>query len=172
MRIVATTPPPARGAITNEAVEPNIVWSRSRVFEIPTPRQRERISLATRGDCDNSFVDDLRDAVPQRVFDERLKHKAGYERSTNGCVDRPADAQPVRKPNLLDREILLEKANLLVERDFVARLRSEHRVQHIAEQFQHPRCGRCVLVAHQHTDGIQTVEQEVRIELHSQRTQS
>jgi hypothetical protein len=73
---------------------------------------------------------------------------------------------------LLDGEILLDELDLLDERNIASRIGAEHGVQQLAQQLDHARRCRVVAVAHQHADGVEAVEEKVRIELHAQRTES
>src|SRR5262245_20737763 len=77
----------------------------------------------------------------------------------------------ILKTQLLKFKILLEEGNLLAERNQLDIALLQDRTQEIAEARNHAHGGLIFLFAHQHGNGMQRVEQEMRMELHLERLQ-
>ena len=95
---------------------------------------------------------------------------SGTAASRSDVIDVEAHLEPIGKPNLLDREIPLEEAQLVGERHLVRLIAPQHLPQHIAQErsSMRPAVGG-VLIANEHGDRVQAVEQEMRVQLHPQR---
>lgn len=50
------------------------------------------------------------------IFHERLQQQSRHEREAHDSIDLVPDAEPVRKPHLLDGEIAARKVQFIVER--------------------------------------------------------
>ena len=112
----------------------------------------------------------MRDAVPHGVLDERLKdqRRHGDRRRVGRDVSR--DGESCAEPDALHAKILLGQRDLARQRD--ARLAAQR--QAVAQKLREPQTHRARLVAihrHQADDGVQTVEQEMRIDLRAKRAQ-
>src|SRR6266850_2486583 len=113
-----------------------------------------------------------RDPVANRVFDERLEDQIGYlgvERFGLGVHHR-CEALP--EPNLLDVEVVSQELQLLLQRDLLRTRAIEHPPQQIAQPGQHADGEGILTGANELADGVQRIEQEVRLELHLERFQA
>ncbi len=107
--------------------------------------------------------------MDEGVLHQRLENKARHQGALEPRLDREAGAEAVGEAHLLDRQVALEESDLLGERDLVGTIGVEHLTEHLAELLQHPRGGRGVPVPHQDGDGVQAVEEKVRVELRPER---
>ena len=111
----------------------------------------------------------MSDTVLHRVLDERLQDEVGDER--RACVrgDVPLDPESIAVAHLLDLDVAAHEPQLLVERQVD---RSSF-VEQIPQQLTEPdeRVERLVLpvAPHEHRDGVQRIEQEVRLQLRLER---
>src|SRR6267378_2550558 len=112
-----------------------------------------------------------RDPVTNRVFDERLEDQIGHlgvERFGLGVHHR---FEAVPEPNLLDVEVAPQELQLLLQRHLLRTRTVEHPPQQVAEPCQHADGEGILTGANQLADGVQRIEQEVRLELHPERFQ-
>src|SRR5271157_5321368 len=122
----------------------------------------ESKSLAVVADLQPQFVENLAgrdanearsaartDAVADGIFYQRLQKKAGNQR---------------RQSVLLNVDVLLQKGQLATERHFVDAHRVQRKAQQVGQLQRHVLGGEAI-VARQRGDGIQGVEQEVRLKL-------
>ena len=110
----------------------------------------------------------LRDAVLDRVLDERLQQQVRHQRVERVGLDVEADDEAIGEARLLDLEVLCEEVELGLERDFLLAELLERQAQQVAQPHQRPVGGLDVAV-HQRRDRVQRVEQEVRVQLLLQR---
>ena len=112
----------------------------------------------------------MRLAIPCRsAFSTRCcSAKRGTAAESVRGVDLELRPQPVGKPGLLDREILPHQPELVFERDFICLGAAQRAAQHFAELLDYASRGGAVAVAHEHRDGVEAVEEEVRIQLRLQ----
>ena len=102
--------------------------------------------------------------------------------STSGCRTNSGTAaprtaastvegrpQPVGEPDRLDAQILAHELELVPERDLLRAVGAHDPPQHVAQLLEHAGGGRGVAVAHDDRDGVEAVEQEVRLELDAER---
>ena len=109
--------------------------------------------------------------MPQGVLDQRLEQELGNRGAEKGRVDLEPRAQAIREPDLLDRQILAYELQLLAERYLRRAIGSHYPAQDLSKVFEHSRGGRRVLVADNHRDGVQAVEEKMRLHLHPQGTE-
>ena len=105
--------------------------------------------------------------MADRVLDQRLN-----EHRRNGGVlhlgsDIHLDLELIAETNLLDLEVMLKKGELFSQRDLLPVLRLQRHAQQIAEMLDHA-AGQLRIALHVRRDGIERVEEKMRIELHSQ----
>ena len=89
----------------------------------------------------------------------------------SGGVGGDLDAQPVLETDLLDRQVELQVFELAAQRHLLRLDVVEHRAQQVAQPGEHLLGLRSLLLADQHHDRIERVEQEVRLELHLERAE-
>ena len=138
----------------------------------PTPSSRTSIrslSWSRRAVMSMWPAPDLpRDAVLDRVLDERLQQQRRYQRVECLGLDVVADHQTVGEACAFDLEVLAEKVELGVERDFLFAEPLEREPQQVAEPHQRAIGGVDVAV-HQRGDRVQRVEEKMRMQLLLQR---
>ena len=99
-----------------------------------------------------------------RVLDERLQDEVRHERVERLGLDVEADNQAVGEARLLDLDVLREEVQFRLQWDFLLADVLERQPQQIAQTHERPVGGLDVAV-HQRRNGVQRVEQEVRVEL-------
>jgi len=105
-----------------------------------------------------------RDAVFDRVFDQGLQQQGRHEHVARVGVDVEADDEAIGKAHTLDVEVLAEELELGVERHFLLAEPLEGQAKEVAEA--HQRAVGCVNIAvHERRDGVQRVEEKVRVQL-------
>lgn len=107
------------------------------------------------------------DAVAQRVLDKRLQQQIRHGGVERLRVNVKLHGQPILKTNLFNFQILAEEFEFLPERHFLRSGAVERVTQQIAEPRQHP-IRRLRIRQIEHRNRVQRVEEEMRIELHSQ----
>src|SRR5271170_8120735 len=105
-----------------------------------------------------------------RVFHKRLKNHRGHECIQNFRIDGHVAMNLSRESHLLDRQIHLDKLNLVSQRNEFCFASVESHTQHAAHLFQHAVGGLHVGV-HQAGDAVHRVEKKVWIQLHAQGAQ-
>src|SRR5688572_13018270 len=103
-------------------------------------------------------------AVLDGVFDERLQQKVGDQRVQRLGLDVEYHRQTIAEPRLFDFQVLREEIELLLQRHFL----HAHALQRHAEQIAQPRdhrVGGVDIAMHQRRNGVQRVEQKVRLHL-------
>jgi hypothetical protein len=85
-------------------------------------------------------------------------------------VDVDRDAEPVAEAERHDLHVPLQKVELRLERHFLRADVLQRHAQQVAERGDHGVRAADVLV-HQRRDGVQRVEEKVRLELHAQHLQ-
>src|SRR5205823_949545 len=75
----------------------------------------------------------------------------------------------IGEARLLHSEILPYQIDLVLECNLVGPRPTKRAPQHIAQLLDHARRGRGVAVAHEHGNGVETVEEKVRVELRRER---
>ena len=136
----------------------------------PSSRDRERerfgIGAAPRLDPHRAAGDLRRDAVDDAVLDQRLQRQRRDLVAERRRVDLPVDLQARAEAQRLEREVVANERELVLERDPVGRRarRVEHVTHHPREAEQRLLGGRRVL-ARQDQQRIERVEEKVRIEL-------
>src|SRR6185503_6478980 len=100
---------------------------------------------------------------------EMLQREAWHRGGEQLFVDAESRIETVREACLLHGEILAHQIELVGKRHFAGARAAERAAQHIAQMLDDGCRPRRVVVAHEHRDGVQAVEQEVRIELRLER---
>ncbi len=131
--------------------------------------EQDPLTVSPCSDLDLAIVLAVRDAVAERVLDERLQDEVRYHRLRHVLVHCPPDAQPVGEAHLFDLEILAREQQLLRQRDFVNVPRLEHASEHVAQARDQLHRDVRLSLPHQHRNRVERVEQEVRVELHPER---
>src|SRR6478736_3479823 len=109
--------------------------------------------------------------MSQSVFRERLKDQIRHQRFCCSRVDVEFDLQPIGKPHLLNTQIQLNEAEFFSQFDFLPGGMIERMAQEIAQSDQHAYRGLVLLVANETDNVVESVEEEVWVQLHSQRIQ-
>ena len=109
---------------------------------------------------------DPADAVAHSIFDDRLQAHVRNGGVQGSVVGRNLDAQAILKANLLDGKIQPEIFQLPPERDLLRLDVFEDAAEQVAKPGKHLLGLSPALLAHQHHDGVQGIEQEMRLKLH------
>jgi hypothetical protein len=108
------------------------------------------------------------DTVPHRILDEGLEKEARDERGSEIVGEIDHNRQPVREAHQLDPEIELLEGDLVGEANLLERIDGESGAEEFRQVEKH-RLRLPAVLFHQAGDGIQGVEQEVRIDLVAKR---
>jgi hypothetical protein len=113
-----------------------------------------------------------RDAVLHGVLRQRLEHQAGHQRREAFGRDVILDLQPVLEADALDLEVAADEIQFALER--VHRLLAvlQRAAQELAEAGDDVLGLAGAVVADEAGDGVERVEQEVRVQLHLQRVEA
>src|SRR5438874_1186744 len=79
--------------------------------------RKRRSGVPRRGDFDLCHPAVRRDAVPNRVLDERLQQQRRDHRGCRAWVDAERDAQPIAEARFLNGDVMIEQLELLLECD-------------------------------------------------------
>jgi len=109
-----------------------------------------------------------RQSVPNRVLDQRLERHRRHERDPRPVVDGLLEAQTAAEPDPPDGQVVLEEGQLLVQRDVRTVAAIEGQPQQVTQVLEHP-SGLPRIGLEMRRDGVQGIEQEMRIELQTQR---
>ena len=97
-----------------------------------------------------------------------MQQKTGHERFQCRPLDRVLQPQPLAKAQPLGAQVEIERLDFLAQGDFLHRIL----VERVAQEFREPGdgvVGRAVLIVeNQGGDGVQGVEQEMRVQLVAQ----
>src|SRR5208337_3035992 len=134
-------------------------------------------SLTVVADLDPQLVEDLArrdanaarsaaraDAVANGVLHQRLQEQVRHQRRQRDVLNVHLHLQPVLETRLLDVNVLLQEGQLAAERQFVDTDSVQREAQQVRQLQGHVLGGESV-VAGQSGDGIQGIEQEMRLEL-------
>ncbi len=145
-----------------------LLQRRQRVLRQPHPVvadfHAQLVALAPGRDVDVPGPALLGHAVLDRVLDERLQDEVGHERVERLGLHVEAHDQAIGEARLLDLEVLRQEVELRLERDFLLADVLERQPQQVAQPHERAIGGLDVAV-HQRRDGVQRVEEEVRVEL-------
>src|SRR5262249_52933771 len=108
-----------------------------------------------------------RDAVAERVFNQRLQQQAWRERVERRRVNFDLYRKTILKACLFNLKVTLREFNLLLERDLLRSGGVESHPQQFAQAHQHA-VGRRHVLLHQHRNGVERVEEKVRLKLRLQ----
>jgi hypothetical protein len=103
-------------------------------------------------------------------FGERLKEEGRHEPGDRHRVDAADDAQPLAEAGFLDGEITVEQLDLAGERNLVVLIfeRGAEQVAEVADEF----VGRIGVAVDEGRDGVEGVEEEVRLQLQAERIEA
>jgi len=124
----------------------------------------ELVVIPARGDVDVTRPRFTRDTVFDRVLDERLQQQRRHQRVERLGLDLVPDHEAVGKTCSFDLQVLAEEVELGAERDFLFAEPLEREPQQVAQTHERPIGGVHVAV-HQRRNGVQRVEQKVRMQL-------
>src|SRR5262249_7056602 len=133
--------------------------------------QQQAVTVFARRNFNHTGLAVFGDAVTDGILDQRLKNELRHQHVAELWIDGPLDPKAVRKSHLLDRQILLNKLQLGIQRYVLPVSALKHLAQHATKQLEHASRIARILVAHHDGDRIKTVEEKVRVELHAQRPQ-
>ena len=133
-------------------------------------RHHQLLAVDPRRDRHGAALEPLRDAVPQRVLDQRLDDQRRDGDRQRLRRDGPSQLQPLAEADLLDGQELIDQRQLLAERDALERREVQRAAQEVAEQQAHPPRRRRI-GGGQGADRVEAVEEEVRRQLRPQRPQ-
>src|SRR5262245_47489361 len=111
------------------------------------------------------------DAMADGVLHTRLQSHLRHRSIENAWLGEDFRPQAIGESHLLDRQIQFEVFQLATERDLLLVDVFEYAAQKIAQPRQHLLRLFALLLANQHHDGIQGVEQKMRLQLHFERAQ-
>src|SRR3569833_1043517 len=106
-----------------------------------------------------------RDAVLERVLDERRELELRHERIQRALAELPRDLDAIGEPRLLDRDVAGHPRELLAERDLTVGRTAERVAQYAPERYQHADGASGLALADDRRDGVQRVEHEMRMDL-------
>jgi hypothetical protein len=109
------------------------------------------------------------DAVPDSVLDERLQHQRRDERLSELRIQPHFGGQPIIEAQPLDPQIVLGPRDFLLQRNPRIAVGREHDAQEIAERDQRSERLLRVREPDESSDGVQRVEQEMRLQPARQR---
>src|SRR5689334_21575010 len=107
-----------------------------------------------------------RNTVPDRVLHNRLQDHLRNSGIENSWIRRDFNTKTILKMDLFDGEIQLQVLEFAAKRYLLGRYFVEDTSQEIAEASEHLLGLRTPLLAHQHHDGVQGIEQKMRLKLH------
>ena len=132
---------------------------------------RQRSVRARRRDADCSTLHSARNAVFDRVLDHGLQNQAGNLRGKKFLGNVDAELKTLGKTHLLNVQILLGELQFLAERHLLSVGILHHSPQEVTQPDDHAH-GRVVsFFAHQAGNGVERVEQEMRLDLPAQRAE-
>jgi hypothetical protein len=120
-----------------------------------------------RRDRDLVRASPLQHAVLARVLHERLQDEDWYLRVAKIVRDIDAHPKPLVEPNLLDAQISRHEVDFGRQCRFVRVTRVDRSAQHVAQEREGVNRAAGVVIPDKCHDGVQTVEQEVRLQLHA-----
>ena len=102
------------------------------------------------------------------VFHHGLQNQAGNLGGTEFTRNAHAHLKPLRKSHLLDVEILEGKVQFLAQRHLLPAGILHHAAQKVAQPSDHAHGCIVSFLAHQAGDGVERIEQKVRLDLPAQ----
>ena len=101
------------------------------------------------------------------VLHDRLEQQHRHARPSDVVFDAKVDGKTIPEARILDLQIAVEDLELFLQRDLRAIFQIERHAEQVAEADDHG-IGGGGIVVDQLGDGVQGVEEEVRLELHAQ----
>ncbi|MCG3161653.1 MAG: hypothetical protein JMDDDDMK_02850 [Acidobacteria bacterium] len=129
----------------------------------------EHFIRAPRGNEQAPRVRMFRNAVANRILHQLLQGETGNQRGQERASDVELSPQPVREARLFDGDVLPDEFEFFAEWDFIRAMAAERRSQDLAQLFDDAHGGLTLVVAHHHGDGVERVEEKVRVHLRLQR---
>ena len=125
---------------------------------------------AVGGDLDPPAADQAGDAVFDGVFHQRLEQQRRHRRVAGRRVEALRYRQLLREADLLDGEVGADQRQLLAQGDGAALDQAQAAAEEVGEHQRHPPRRRGVAPG-ERGDGVETVEQEVGVNLGPERPQ-
>ena len=122
-------------------------------------------------DAEERLADRLGHAVNIGVLNQRLQDESGHHGVEHLGFDGYVVVDYAAKANLLDRQIQLNEFNLIFQTDELGLASIQRHTQHAAHLFQHS-VGSFHIDPHERRNTVHRIEEEVRMKLHSKRTQA
>ena len=184
MSTLTLTPPSAFRSKANRWFSPYSSSSRPRALGMPIPERGPRSrSLGARAVVGHAELEPAvrpartdhhaaarrprADGVLERVLHQRLQQERRHRRVVQPGRDVPAHLEPVAEAGLLDLQIEPQESQLLLQRRLLPVAVEQRHPQEIGELHDHP-SRRGGIVADQHGDRVEGVEEKVRLELRLQ----
>ena len=123
------------------------------------------------GDANRSSLGALRDAVFDCIFDHGLQNQAWDLGQFKFVRNIDVDLKAVSKSHLLYIQILLCKCHLFLQRHLLASGVIQHPAQEITQFCDHADGGVIPSLTHEAGNGVERIEQEMRLNLLSQGVQ-
>ena len=108
--------------------------------------------------------------VPDRVFDEGLQQQRGHDCRCGPRIHAKRDPQVIAKARFLNRDVVVQQLELLLQCDEGAALT----VKRLAQELRQPRdhaIGLLGILEHEGRDRVEGIEEEMRLELANQRVE-
>ena len=129
---------------------------------------RQHVAVPAQRDLDHAARGQARDAVEDRVLQQRLQHQPGHrQRPGQRLLALPRHPQAFAEAQLFDREVALGQRDFLRQRRRLV-AGAQRRAEEVG-QVEHGALGALRVLAHQAGDGVHAVEQEVRADARLQR---
>ncbi len=116
-------------------------------------------------------VFEARHPVLDGVLDKRLEQQRGHERAGHAGRNVERRREPVAEADALDVEVVVEESDLVGEGDLALPRVVEHAAQEGAQAGHHAAHARRVALG-EGGNGVERVEEKVRVELHPQRVEA
>src|SRR5262249_41674287 len=131
----------------------------------------ETLADTPRADVNVVAAVPARDAVLDRVLDERLQDHPRHFAVERVGFDRHADSETILEARLFDVEVLLQELGLFLQRHLRLAAAIERDAEQIAQPADHS-VGGIRIAVHERGNGVQRVEQEVRVQLRLERLEA
>lgn len=127
-------------------------------------RQDEGVVLAAGPNRDAPGTARFDPTVTNGVLDERLQDERRHESLGRLLVHVDFDREPFCESSPHDRQVVVEHRQLFTQGDAIGARRPQGSAQEIGQPFEH-RVGPFDVAVHHRRDGVQRIEEEVRLEL-------
>src|ERR671939_594625 len=127
----------------------------------------EELAPQSRANFDLAGAGARGDGVADGVLDDGLQDEVRDAHVERFGVNLDARREAVLKTYPLDLQVTMQELHLLIQRDLLRAGVLQRQAQEVAEARDH-RAGRLSVLVEQGRDGVERVEEEVRVELHLQ----